>query len=455
MSGSRIRRGIGANVLSIATRIIVQFATLPLFFAAWPAERVGAWLLIFALPAYVAIFGTGFAGAGGSESLAAARSGDMRTARARFRAAWWVATVGTAVFAIVFFLAGAQSARLLALDAASLAPAEIVPALGWLSLYILASSQIAIAEIPYRVAERYPDHILLSSIANLVEVVIIAASLFLTDSLSALAMFLALGRCAMAAAIMLQARRVGPTLFGSGGSARREVRGLLAPSLAFMAMPVIFGLNLQGYLLIVGARYGPALLAAFAATRTLTRLLDLVTNFAYGLHYFESGYLSGDTRILQRRILATMTTLALTASILFAVVLLIIGPWLQDLYTAGKTAFDPAVAGVLLAAATLRALSASPLAIIAARNRHAPTIAIYLTGSLIAVACAALLSASGASLPVTLALLIVAEACQLVPALRAALRELDLTFSAFFAALLSRDRLRDITDLAQRLRGMR
>ena len=254
---------------------------------------------------------------------------------------------------------------------------------------------------------------------------------------------------------MLQARRVGPTLFGSGGSARREVRGLLAPSLAFMAMPVIFGLNLQGYLLIVGARYGPALLAAFAATRTLTRLLDLVTNFAYGLHYFESGYLSGDTRILQRRILATMTTLALTASILFAVVLLIIGPWLQDLYTAGKTAFDPAVAGVLLAAATLRALSASPLAIIAARNRHAPTIAIYLTGSLIAVACAALLSASGASLPVTLALLIVAEACQLVPALRAALRELDLTFSAFFAALLSRDRLRDITDLAQRLRGMR
>jgi len=455
VSGSRIRRGIGANVLSIATRIVVQFVTLPLFFAAWPAERVGAWLLIFALPAYVAIFGTGFAGAGGSESLAAARSGDTRTASARFRAAWWVATGGTVLFALVFFFAGEQFASLLALDAASLAPAEIVQALGWLSLYILASSQIAIAEIPYRVAERYPDHILYSSIANLVEVGIIAASLILTDSLSALAMFLALARCAMAAVIMLQARRVCPALFGSGGSARRQIQALLTPTLAFMAMPVIFGLNLQGYLLIVGARYGAATLAAFAATRTLTRLLDLVTNFAYGLHYFESGYLSGDTRTLQRRILATMTVLALTISIVFAVVLLLVGPWLQALYTAGKTAFDPAVAGVLLAAATLRALSAAPLAIIAAGNRHARAIAIYLTGSLIAVACAALLSASGASLPVTLAFLVVAEACQLVPALRAALRELDLAFFAFLATLLSRDRLRDIADLAKRLRRMR
>ena len=66
MSASRLRRGLGANALSIAIRIALQFATLPLLFAAWPAGQVGVWLMLFTLPAYVGIVGTGFAGAGGS-----------------------------------------------------------------------------------------------------------------------------------------------------------------------------------------------------------------------------------------------------------------------------------------------------------------------------------------------------------------------------------------------------
>ena len=169
---------------------------------------------------------------------------------------------------------------------------------------------------------------------------LIAFTLASSDSIAVLAMALALGRAAMAAITLLVARRAAPQLFaGHAGIDTAAMRALVRPSLAFMAMPLIFGLNLQGYVLLVGARYGPVALAAFAATRTLTRLLDLLTNLAYGLHYYESGYLAGERIALQRRILATTTLAALAIALLLSAALLATGAWLQPLYTGGQTRF--------------------------------------------------------------------------------------------------------------------
>lgn len=445
MNGPRLMRGIGANLLSIATRIVVQFATLPLFFAHWRAEQVGVWLLIFALPAYVAIIGTGFAGAGGSASVAAARRGDLADARARFAAAWAVTAAGTAIFAGIFFLAGEQlSAAWLAADMTPAARQDVSSALGWLALYILASSQMAMADIPFRVAERYPTHIVLASFATLAEVAIVAVVVALSEALADLAMALALARCVLAAVILVYARKACPQLFARANEwAGRHIRSLAKPSLAFMAMPIVFGINLQGYLLLVGARYGAASAAAFAATRALTRLLDLFANLTFGVQYYESGYLDGDRRCVQRRLLATMTLAAGIVSLSFSALLLAFGSWLQTLYTVGETRFDPLVAGILLCAAGLRAFASAPVAIIAAENRHAPVVSTYLAGTVASLCLALALSMAGAPLAICLIGLVFAEASQLVAAMRAALRDLDLSAAQFLRSLRSRERVAD------------
>lgn len=453
MSARRLRRGLGANALSIAIRIALQFATLPLLFAAWPAGQVGVWLMLFALPAYVGIVGTGFAGAGGSESLAAAQAADMPRARRLFVGAWAVTSAGTIALALAFLAGGEALARLMPLAEADVATAEIGTALGWLALYIVASSQLAVADIPFRVAGRYPDHILLTSLAGLAEIVIIAFCALLSGDLAVLAMGLALGRTGMAALTIVCARRAAPDMFaGSRRTDRRTIGALWRPSLAFMAMPVIFGLNLQGYLLLAGARFGAVALAAFAATRTLTRMLDLLINLAYGLHYYESGYLSDDRTGVQRRILATTTAALLVVALAFAAALLATGHWLQPLYTGGQTRFDPALAAVLLAAAGLRALAAAPLAVLAAENRHGPTVAIYLAGSLAGLAGASMLAAAGAPLVACVGFLVLAEAAQTIPALGAALRHLGMTPAAFARAVISRDRLGDLAAMIRMLR---
>ena len=451
----RILRGVAANLVTLATRIAVQFATLPLFFANWSADRIGAWLVLFAVPAYLGLVGNGFAGAGGNAALAAVQDGDQPRARADFRAAWAISSLSTGIlvacFAVGFFW------LIPVMPALSAAQAGDLPAtLGWLALYIFATSQMAVAEIPYRAAGRYPDHIALYNLAALIEIAVIAACVTQSESFAVLAMALGITRCISAALIFIQARRLAPQMFEAGrGSLRASLDGLWKPSIAFMLVPLIFGLNLQGYVLLLGATFGAALLASFAVTRTFTRLLDLFTNLTYTMQFYESGYIQGPKEAIQRRLLATMTVVSLFFAAAFSAFLLCFGPWLQDLYSLGQTRFDPLVAIVLLAAAWLRALSAAPIALLTASNAHTRVVLVYLTGSAAALLLAAVLAAWGGSLAVILIPLVAAEACQLVPAMRDSLRKLDLSFGAFVRMLISRERLEDIAGAARQLRRKR
>lgn len=448
----RLLRGISANLAAVGTRIAVQFATLPIFFASWTVEAVGSWLILFAVPAYLALVGNGFAGAGGTAALGAASDGDMPRARRDFRAAWTISTVSTALLAVAFAGASVFILPALAGQGGALDLSDMGQAAAWLALYIFATSQMALFDIPYRVAGRYPDHIFLYNAASLCEIAVIALAVSLSDSFADLAMALALFRCLSALVIYRGSRRAAPQMFEAGhGPIRPSLAQLWRPSLAFMLMPIVFGLNLQGYLLLVGAAFGAAILAAFAATRTLTRLLDLVTNVTFGLQFYESGYIKGDRRAIQRRMLSTTTLVSLAIAAFFTLGLLAVGPWLQDLYTLGKTQFDVGVALILMAAATLRNLSAAPVAVLAADNAHARMVVGYLAMSALALMLAVALGISGAPLPLVLAPLILAEASQFLPSMRRALAVLDWSGGEFIAALASRERFADISLLARKL----
>ena len=441
----RIGRGVSASIVGVATRIAVQFATLPIFFAFWSVEAIGVWLILFAVPSYVALVGNGFAGAGGTAVLGKVQAGDWPGARRDFKAAWAISAGSTAVLAAGLAGAAILIAPSLIAQASGIDVQDVAQAAAWLALYVFATSQIAVFEIPYRAAGRYPDHIFITNTVALLEIAVIAVAVAVSQSLAVLAMALALFRVAAASVVLFTARSAAPRLFGAGQHATGNSLGALwRPSLAFMLMPLVFGLNLQGYLLLVGASFGAVALAGFVATRTLVRVLDLVTGLAYGLQYYESGYLEGDRQAAQRRIMATMTIIALALSLAFAAALLIFGPWLQDLYTLGETRFDYAVATILLCAATLRALAAAPVAVVAAENAHTPIVAAYLAGSAAGLALAAGFGALRAPLFLVLLPLVLAEASQLVPATRRALVMLDWTPGDFFAALLSGERKSDI-----------
>ena len=450
----RLLGGFSANILGFATRIVVQFATLPIFFAGWSVEAIGSWLVLFAVPAYIALVGNGFAGAGGNAVFAAAQAGDFSRARQDFRAAWTISAFSTAALALMFAIIVMFSIPSVIEHDGEVAVWDMAQAAAWLALYIFATSQMAIFEIPYRVAGRHPDHIFLYNATGLLEIVVIAAAVTFSDSLSTLAMSLALFRCISALWIYLSSRKVAPKMFESGhGDMQASISDLWRPSLAFMLMPLVLGLNLQGYLLLVGASFGTIIVASFAATRILTRLLDLLANVVYGFALHNIGIIKGDQRAVQRRMLSTMSLASLAIAVLFALALLIFGPWLQSLYTLGKTFFETPVALVLTLAAALRAVSAAPMAVLADDNAHAPVVGPYLAGSAAALLFASVLALAGFSLPVVLFPLVLAEASQLLPGLRRALAALDLTPQQFLISLASPERLEDAKLLWHALRS--
>ena len=450
----RIQRGVLANLGSVVTRILVQFATLPILFANWEAERVGVWLAVFAVPAYIALVGNGFAGAGGSAALAAAQSDDWSLARVNFKVSWRISGVATAILAVAFAAVTAPLVPALVDGIESVSGAEISQAVIWLSLYIFATSQMAVFEIPFRVAARYPDHILLYNLAILTEVGVIALIVTQTDSLAVLAMALALTRAGSTIILYFAARRIAPQQFAGAVRPMRQIlRDLLKPSLTLMLVPLIFGLNLQGYLLVVGAAFGAAALAGFAATRTITRLLDLVTNLTFAMQFYESGYLSDGKQTVQQRMLATMTLLSVAVAAGFAAALMLLGPWIQEIYTLGQTRFDSTVAAVLVLAASLRALSSSPMSILTAENRHSPVVIVYLVSSALGLCLAAILATAGAPLHVLLMPLLLAEASQLMAAFALALPLLAVTPHQFLRLLLSRERATDVAIMVRALAG--
>lgn len=449
----RLLRGILAFLGSAAMRVAVQVATLPLLFAAWSPERVGGWLLLFALPTYFAVVGQAFSGAGGNVALAAAQEGEWEEARSAMRASWLAATGITlallAAMLLPAFVFGHQLAGALGVSGTG----ELLATLPWLGLYVLAIGQTAAIGIAFRIAGRYPQFVLSNSAVTLAEVAVLAACVLVSDSYVPLAAALALLRVAFAAGQFAFARRTAPALFAARAARSRErLRELIKPTLAFVMLPVVYAMNLQGYTLLVGTLYGAAVLAAFVATRTIVRVIDLVTNTMFGIQFLEAGYLGDNKAVIQRRQLATMTLAALVVSLGFSAVLLIAGAWIQQAFTVGKTGFDYDIAIVLLASGTIRALAVTPQAIVSAENRHSTFVVTYLAGSLASFALAFALAANGAPLALVLAMLIPAELSQAIPAMRSALRQVGSDWPTFLASLVSRQRIADVAELIHFLR---
>ncbi|MXO94886.1 hypothetical protein GRI34_00455 [Erythrobacter aquimaris] len=451
----RILRGAAANFGSLATRIAAQFLTLPILFSSWDAERVGAWLLLFALPAYFGFVSAGFSGAGGTAAVVAHGKGDAAQSRAHFRSSWIIASAATLVLAALFPLAVAQAGE--AVAALRSMPQDILnQTLIALTIYIVATSQVAALEIPFRAVGRYADHIALNSVSILAEIVVIAVCVTLSDNIATLAAALAATRITAAIWIASLARRTAPTMFhGPSSRLGDSTRTLMLPSLALMLLPLVHGINLQGYVMVIGLSSGAVILAGFVATRTLTRLLDLFTSFSFSMQFYESTHLDPEDLETRRRLLAVMTILAACIAVVFSAALLVFGDLAQRIFTRAQAPFDPGVASVLLLAAGLRALASAPFAMIAAANRQSTTVTWYFIASLAGLILAASLAERGFALPLVLAPIVLAELFQLVPAFRGALRMSNLGVGEFIASLFSRDRIGDVAWAMRELRRNR
>lgn len=414
----RVLAAMGAHSMGMAITVGIQLASLPLFLVFWNTASYGVWLLISALPAYLAMADVGMVTAAGNRMTMAMGAGDTALANRVFQSAQ------------MFMLIVCAALLVLALPVIVWAPWPTDATLDQrMALMALTASVVVafaggLSEQVFKATHRYALGTLLGNITRLAEWAGWMLGLMAVGSFSAVAITGLAFRVAGTLLTMVVARSGEHGLqWGSRHATRATVHQMVRPAAAFMAFPLANALSFQGVTLLVGAMLGPVAVAVFSTYRTLARTAVQVTAmFSHSL-WPEFSRLFGQGSLAELRQLAGRSGWLSAAQVLVLCgALYLASPWLLEAWTHGKIAFDPTVMGLLIAYAAVSGLWHVPRVLLMSTNQHG---ALAWWSMLAGAACVTLtawlaprVGLSGVGGAMLLSELLVAGACVLL-ALRA------------------------------------
>jgi O-antigen/teichoic acid export membrane protein len=383
LRNSRVVRGIGANVYSQVVQTILQLLSVPILATHWGLETYGAWLIIFTVPAYLAFADFGFAAAAGNDMTHSVARGDRTTAIETFQA------VRTAITAVCLLALGVCAAILYSLpDArfafvAGLTPVHARHAVLLLAAYGLLSIQNSVSMSAFRSIGLYATGTYLQNTVHLVENVAALSVVYFGGNIEAAAeTYLVCSLIGVLVRMLVLRVRAHWLTYFSWRTSWGQIRRLMHPALAVLALPMAQALSLQGTVVVVGMAAGAAAVPAFTAARTLSRLgvqLTMVVNHAV-LPEFTMAVASIDHA---RRARLAFFSLGSSALILMPMFFMVIGagPLIIKLWTHGSI-HAPYLLIVLMAASMVVNGTWYPISnLILALNRHAQYSYYYLTAA--------------------------------------------------------------------------
>lgn len=405
----RLLRGVGANALGQIIVIVLQVVSVPVILSQWGVELYGSWLLMFAIPSYIAMGDLGLGAAAASDMTMRVAVGDKGGALRTFQSAW--VTIGFASVSI-----SATIAALLWLTPAELLqswfrmPAQDVRwTLLLLVAYAMACMQGSIIFAGYRCDGRFATGAMLNALQLLFEGVVALSLVIAGGGVTGVAAGYLAARCLGTLTQVYTLRRVVPWLcIGVSEFDWESAKRLFKPAAAIMTLPLSFATILQGTAMAVGAAASPQALAGFASVRTLTRIgvqLPLLINRALMPECSAAGA-QGDMLTLRRLTALTMVT-SILIILPICVVLLAAGPLLISVWTRGHIEASWSLIAVMTFVMLANALWQPLSNLILALNRQSEYSYIYLALCIAAVPLAYVLAADIGALGGALAMLAV------------------------------------------------
>lgn len=429
ISGSFHRRVFTAllgNGVSLASRILVQLAMVPLFLYFWSPERYGEWILLSSIPAYLALADLGMADAGGNaiaHNVAAGNVEKARTVRSAVLLFVSAGNIGLAlVAALLFGILRVQNG----FGFHAITGDELGWALAGLGLSVILGLQVSTLYATVRGIGRYSDQSMIQSAVALIELGAIAIALMLRPTADTIAGAMVVVRIGQWAFLNWHVRRHAPQLmrFSIRGT-REQIKALLRPSLAFMAFPVSNAIVMQGYNILIGVALGPSMLVVYSTCATAARLLQTAFVMIYNTIMPETAILIGMgkmnfVRNIHRAILFCIVAIApLMGVALYGFILLIFGYWVR-----GEVQLDHAALAIIILANVIKISYYPSFAILAGTLRHQRFSLASLAAAGTSLLASALMSSTIHQLYLLLIPTVVAETALFVIATSTALRVL-------------------------------
>ena len=368
----RLLRGLGAQGMAQAAKLLIRLAEVPLLLGFWGAQLYGEWLMIAAIPAYLAIADGGFTDAAVREIAMRGGGGDRRGALTTFQSAWML-LLGVSVPALALVAGAVQLLPLeqwlgfQRIDGDAVAAVVIL-----MTLHVLALFQDNLIVGGHWCVNRHPLATVLGTPTLLMEFLAVAATVALGGTPVAAAAALLGGRlCGLALNFVILRRRVPWLRHGWSEARLAEIRRLIRPAFASLAFPLGNALNIQGLRLLVGIMLGPATVAAFVTLRTLSRLAQLPRIITSQLVEPEmaTAHGRGDAPLV-RRLLLRSCQLGAWGSAAAAALLAVAGAALYEPWTTGDIPLHWPAYSLLLLATLPDGLWYTALNVMYATNRH-------------------------------------------------------------------------------------
>ncbi|MFQ6006143.1 MAG: lipopolysaccharide biosynthesis protein [Woeseia sp.] len=434
---SRLTKGLGAQAFTQIVNVLIQIGTVPLLIVAWGVELYGEWLILTAIPVYLAMSDVGFPTAATNEMTMAVGRGDRPAALEAFQSVWLLVLVVS--FAVVMAVGGA---------------AWLLPLTGWLNLSVLtgASAGLILLLLSGQVLVSFQSGLIYAGFhcegnyglgqflvtgVRILEFGLLAVTVILGGDPVMAAAALLTGRVVGTIGMRIALRRVNPWVtFGWRHAAFATVRRLAGPAVAFSAFPLGNALNLQGMVIVIGVVLGPTAVVVFATLRTMTRFgLALVRSVNVAIQAEIASAFGRDDADLLRKLHHRSCQAAFWLSGAVALGLALFGEWLLTIWTDGAVNMHPELFLLLLAVLVVNGLWLSSLMLVYATNRHQRVAVVYLTVNLMTVAAAYVLALQFGLVGVAAGLL-VADAIMVVSVLPQSLGLLDDSVANFARVLV-------------------
>lgn len=384
---ARLLRVFSAQIYNQGVTMLVQIGLVPVLLALWGVKTYGTWLLVSAVPTYLAFSDLGFTYVAKNVMVSQVANGDraaaLRTFQSIFALLNIVAPLALLVLALVAW--GLDVPRLIGVAPEDAAAG--MQALVLLVAAVLVYQYFLLVCAGVRSENRAAIESVFGATIRLVEAVAIAAVAASGAGIVAAAAATLIARLLYTGAVYLWLRGASPWLsFGHEAADRAEIRAMLHPAIAYAVIPIAQALLIQGPVIVVGSLMGPAAVVVFSTTRTLTRMGTSATNVLNNTFVTEYAYrwgsgAAGDFLALMRR----HQKLSVAAIGGYAVGLMLFGRLALGLITHGTVDPGYLFLALMMAGVACEMLYSSILTPLSAANRHTRASHFLLAASIAGV----------------------------------------------------------------------
>jgi O-antigen/teichoic acid export membrane protein len=368
----RILHGLGANAYGQLVVIIIQLAGVPILLHAWGTQLYGEWLILAAIPTYLSMADLGFSQSAGNDMTARMARGDSAGTLAVFQ------SLSVMVYGLA--LAGLVLAALLMawlplgswLHFATLSTREVRWVLWLLAAEVLLRLCDGVNHAGFRSHGDYARHVALNASTMLLQnVAAWAAALSGAGLMGAAFALVAVRAIEVPAAAVWLRRRHHDVRLGLAHASVRELRRLIKPAAANLAVPLASAVNVQGMVLVVGALLGPVAVVIFSTSRTLARVGLRMVQAANDAIQPELAHAWGrDNREQLQQLFVRGLRMTVLMALGAVLILHFAGASIVALWTSHRVQFNAALFDWLLLSSICVVTWHGALSLLQAANRH-------------------------------------------------------------------------------------